>query len=120
MTGLEKRAVRSELEQLKRQYRDRILPANHIITQNIREVVQAILDANSLGVIKSETGTMRSFSTFPGAFGAVEDSWDPDANRIDTRISDGSNLESNTREWELVVIDDQKTVNAAALPGEHG
>ena len=111
--------MQSELAEIKSEYRGHILPPNHPITRQIRGIVQAILDANNLGVVKSETGSMRSFSAFPGMFGG-EDTWDPDSGAIDVRPEDGTHLESNTREWELIVVDDKKTVNAAALPGKIG
>ena len=112
----EKRAVASELAQIKSEYQGRILPPNHPVTQQIRAIVQSILDANNLGAVKGETGAMRSYSAFPGMFGA-EDNWDPDARTADIRSEDGTHLESSTRQWELIVVDDKKTVNAAALPG---
>lgn len=112
----EKRAVASELAQIKREYQGRILPPDHPVTKQIRSIVQSILDANNLGVVKGQTGAMRSYSAFPGMFG-TEDSWDPDSRTTDIRSEDGTHLESNTREWELIVVDDKKTVNAAALPG---
>lgn len=115
--SIEASAVRSELEQMKHQYSDRILPPNHPIARHIRRTVQAILEANNLGVVKGDPNANRVFSILPGL--GAEDSWDPDANMTDTRTKEGSHFESNTREWELIVINDKETVNAAALPGEN-
>jgi len=88
------------------QYRGKILPSNHLITRHVRKVVTRILDSSNLGTLKSDP----SFITPPGV--SIEDLWEPDSGRREDVVPG-----SGGREWELMVINDEKTVNAFASFG---
>lgn len=73
------------------------------------------MDANDLGSLKG--GEM-----VESRFGRVivsDDIWDPDADASSTtsEINNGENIK-NTREWNLIVVNDEKMVNAMATYGK--
>lgn len=114
------------LEKLKRKYKDRILPANHGITQKVRRITQDILKANDLGYMKKETGFC---SVFYQLFGCLlqfaHASVAPSQSGKSGVPMDNDNREGQTRkeglknqEWEVIVVDDPEKVNVSALPGE--
>ena len=113
LKDLELKMFKAELEDLRQQYEHQTLPPNHPITKRVRGIVSNILEANNLGVVKGESSAMQSIFSFGSPQG---DTWDPDSGMA-VKSKEGADLDSNAREWELIVVDDNKTVNAAALPG---
>ncbi|KAK1229021.1 metalloendopeptidase [Marasmius sp. AFHP31] len=92
-------------EQIYQQYKGQILPPDHPLSNHVRRVVSQILSASNLGVVKSH---------HPVAHSPMDDVWNPDAtddfSRSDATLG-------GQREWEVVIVNDKKMVNAAALPG---
>ncbi len=87
------------------------MPPNHPVTQHVRKVIERLLDANNLGTLKS---ARRPESTqAPGP----ESIWD-----VDSGFATGRTEEVNPgvggSEWELMVVKDDKTVNAMASYGQ--
>lgn len=94
-------------EQLLREFRGKILPPDHFLTQQVRVVVTRILEASNLGSLKVEP-------TFIQQVGAsIEDLWQADA-----QAREGPVPGSGGREWRLMVVDDPKVINAMASFGQ--
>lgn len=100
-----------------------MLPPNHPLTRHIRNVVSRILEANHLGSL-ADTPRVVPPSPMEMLFGPgnpPEGAWDPDATphpREGEASGEGSAIGPNRR-WNLVVVKDDKMVNAMAAPGEH-
>jgi metalloendopeptidase OMA1, mitochondrial len=89
----------------------------------VHEIVSRILNANDLGTLRSDPRTpitparvvvhQPSLGGFGGADGeeGAPDLWDPDANATGQRTA------AQGKEWKLLVVNDQKVVNAMAAPG---
>ena len=103
------------------EFKGKLLPQTHPIVQEVRRIVQAIIEANNLGSLK--TSEQGSFVPAAAQKAAQEDgaeaNWDPDA------LSPGIDLSMDrvaggvaTRQWNLLVVDDDSTVNAAAGHGK--
>ncbi|KAI9433225.1 hypothetical protein H4582DRAFT_1989770 [Lactarius indigo] len=92
--------------ELSQQYRAKLLPPSHVVTQHVHRVVSQILEANNLGTLRGDRRVLtppRSVLQSGLGFGngeseeAIPDLWDPD--------STGH------------IVNDQKVVNAMAAPG---
>ena len=94
-------------EQLLEEFRGKILPPNHPLTQVIREIVTRILEASNLGSLKAEP----TFIQQTGA--SIEDLWHADVQKMDEPVPG-----SGGREWRLMVVNDPKVVNAMASFGQ--
>ncbi|CAA7264597.1 unnamed protein product [Cyclocybe aegerita] len=90
------------------------LPANHPLSRHVRRVVSRILHASNLGRIKGEGQSIPTLSPF-GLAQDGEHSWNPDAS-FGAPASAG-NVYGPQKEWEVVVVNDRKMVNAMAAPG---
>lgn len=89
----------------------------------MHDVVSRILNANDLGTLRSDPQTpitpprmvvqQPSLGGFGGGDGeeGAPDLWDPDANATGWRTA------AQGKEWKLLVVNDQKVVNAMAAPG---
>ena len=109
------------------EFQGKILPPNHPLTKHIRRVVATILEANDLGKLQDhdEVGhapqglLSRVFSPHPNGMvspsDAGNDNWNPDSSRPNIEIS--SENVKNTREWNLLVVNDDKMANAMATYG---
>jgi len=108
------------------QYDRKLLPASHVITQHVRRVVSRILDANDLGKLRGagdrQQASISARTALRPSFGwggdgggdgndVAPDSWDPDA------AGRGVVHVASRKEWNLLVVDDPKVVNAMAAPG---
>lgn len=94
-------------EQLLQEFRGKILPPNHHLTQAVRVIVTRILEASNLGSLKAEP-------TFIQQVGAsIEDSWHADVQAREEPVPG-----SGGREWRLMVVNDPKVVNAMASFGQ--
>lgn len=94
-------------EQLLEEFRGRILPPNHPLTQAVRDVVTRILAASNLGSLRAEPTFARQAGT------PVEDLWHADVQNREVPVPG-----SGGREWRLVVVNDSKVVNAMASFGQ--
>ncbi|THH15721.1 hypothetical protein EW146_g4810 [Bondarzewia mesenterica] len=92
------------------EFRGHILPQNHPITRHVHTVVSRILEANNLGFVRSsELGFLGSSESVD----QTSEFWDVDADKTRAEIS----KPLSQREWQLVVVNDAKVMNAMALPG---
>ena len=94
-------------EQLLEEFKGKVLPPNHPLTQTIGEVVTRILEASNLGSLKAEPAFIQQ------AGASIEDLWHAD---IQTREEPVPG--SGGREWRLMVVNDPKVVNAMASFGQ--
>lgn len=112
--------------ELSNQFRGKLLPPSHVITQHVHRVVSRILDANDLGTLRGDPRTPRMLARTVlqpslGGFGNGDeqegspDLWDPDANATTGRHDMAPKL--GRKEWNLLVVNDEKVVNAMAAPG---
>ncbi|KAF9003084.1 peptidase family M48-domain-containing protein [Cyathus striatus] len=98
-------------QQILDEYHGKILPPNHPITRHVRRVVSRILVYSKLGVLKSEEHRhIPRF--FPFGFGDV----DKPASDTDFGASD-SPAYGPEKEWNVLVVNDNKMINAMAIPG---
>lgn len=88
------------------------MPVNHPLTRHINRVVTRILSASNLGTIKSSTITVEQKQ----AQANPDSIWDPDS--VETGRTEEVAPGAGGREWELIVVNDDKVVNAAASYGE--
>ncbi|KAF9782487.1 hypothetical protein BJ322DRAFT_1111347 [Thelephora terrestris] len=92
--------------QLLEEFRGKILPPDHPLTQAVRDIVTRILDASNLGSLKADS-TLKQQAGTP-----IEDSW-----HADVQTREGPVPGSGQREWRLIVVHDPKIVNAMASFG---
>lgn len=95
--------------QLVDEYGPRILPETHPLHRHVYRVVTRILEASNLGVLKSSVQ-----SAAKARAPLQQDVWDPDADAgRQEELAPGL----GGREWQLMVVNDDKMVNAAASYG---
>lgn len=94
-------------EQLLQEFRGKVLPPNHPLTQAVRGVVTRILEASNLGSLKTEPNFIQQAGM------AIEDLWHADVQSMEEPVPG-----SGSREWRLMVVDDPKVVNAMAGFGQ--
>jgi metalloendopeptidase OMA1, mitochondrial len=95
-------ARRSAIEE----YRDTMLPVNHMLSRHVRRVVSRILASSNLGVVRGGD------TTLPYGVGGGEEGWDPDA-----ELKPGMEKPEEEREWDVIVVNDPKMINAQVMPG---
>jgi len=93
--------------ELLEEFRGKILPPNHPLTQAVRDVVTRILEASDLGSLKAEPTFIQQTET------SIEDLW-----HADVQNSEGPVPGSGGKEWRLLVVDDPSVVNAVASFGQ--
>jgi hypothetical protein len=92
------------------EHQDRILPPNHHTTREIAHVVDRLLTANRLGVLNpSYLSCPTPIEPFMNPRDA---SWTAD-DTSDTRAAS----RGKHAEWNLIVVDDDKTIHGAAAYG---
>jgi predicted Zn-dependent protease len=89
-------------EQVLTEYRGKILPPDHAITQFVEQIVSRILESNNLGIVKSQ------HSEF------VQDG---DAIWTSGESSSMQDEDGKQKEWQVYVIHDENKVNAFASLG---
>jgi len=104
--AFEVRMAKEAHAELEREFRGRILPPNHPTTKYVRDIVVKILESSNLGTLKSDPHFIA-----PAGI-SIEDTWAPDAGRKEDAVPG-----SGGREWELMVVHDDKMVNAMATFG---
>ncbi|KAF9650414.1 hypothetical protein BDM02DRAFT_1433520 [Thelephora ganbajun] len=102
----ETRMAKASHEQLLEDFRGKILPPNHPLTQAVRDIVTNILEASDLGSLKMEPTFIQQTGN------SVEDLWDADVQKREEPVPG-----SGGREWRLIVVNDPKVVNAMASFG---
>ncbi|KAK7696428.1 hypothetical protein QCA50_001085 [Cerrena zonata] len=94
-------------DELISEFEGRILPPNHPVTRHVRRVVTRILEANNLGTLKSSAPRSQSVQVQQEIWGT-----DVELGRQEP-VAPGA----GGREWELMVVNDDKMVNAGASYG---
>jgi len=94
-------------EELLKEFRGKILPPNHPLTQAIRDIVTRILEASDLGSLKAEPTFIQQTGT------SIEDLWHADVQKSEDPVPG-----SGGREWRLMVVNDPTVVNAMASFGQ--
>ncbi|KAI0295074.1 hypothetical protein B0F90DRAFT_1213239 [Multifurca ochricompacta] len=106
--------------ELSQQFQGKLLPPSHFVTQHVHRVVSRILEANDLGTLRGDPRAPIPIQNVlqPGfgiGSGDIEDGlpdlWDPDA------TGHGATHGTSRMEWNLLVVNDKKVVNAMAAPG---
>ncbi|KAJ4473138.1 peptidase M48 family protein [Lentinula aciculospora] len=100
------------LQQTIAEYKGRILPADHPVTMHVKRVVQTVLDASHLGVVK---GYSRPQQQFFGDDFSADDVWS--SSSVPSTKSPPPAIASANKEWSVLVVHEPKIVNAAATPG---
>jgi len=102
----ETRMAKESYEDLLKEFRGKILPPDHLLTQAVRQIVTRILEASNLGSLKAEP----TFNQPAGT--SIEDLWHADAQTREEPVPG-----SGGREWRLLVVNDPKMINAMAAFG---
>jgi len=105
----ESKFAQAAYAQLLAEFRGKILPTDHPITRHVRRVITGILDANNLGTLHSSEPHRQ-----PSAEG---DSWAEHPYRAARPQTVNATPESGGKEWNLLVVNDPKVVNAMAMFG---
>ncbi|KZT66307.1 hypothetical protein DAEQUDRAFT_730423 [Daedalea quercina L-15889] len=105
---LEARLAKASHEELVAEYGRQVLPPNHPITRHVRRVVERILEASNLGTVASSEPVHGHALSFDPA-GAM---W-PTA-----QSSENVPPTVGGKQWNLMVVHDDKMVNAAASFGD--
>ncbi|KIK68794.1 hypothetical protein GYMLUDRAFT_153513 [Collybiopsis luxurians FD-317 M1] len=101
------------LQQTLAEFKGRILPGDHPLTMHVKKVVQSVLDASQLGVVQGYTQP-QMMSRYD--FASDVDS-DGGSSSSSSAKSAHSAIASPNKEWNVLVVDERKIVNAAATPG---
>ncbi len=96
-------------DELLSEFKGKILPANHPLTRHVNRVVTRILDASNLGVLKSASPKPLQQTQ------AHDGTWDPDG--LENGRTEDVVPGAGGRQWELIVVNDDTVVNAAATYG---
>ncbi|KJA20647.1 hypothetical protein HYPSUDRAFT_216871 [Hypholoma sublateritium FD-334 SS-4] len=100
-------------KELRQELGSKILPSHHPISIHVQRIVTRLLHANNLGFIREEKA---SPSLLPfGIFEDNESSWNPDMQYGAT--TNPAAVYGPRKEWNVLVVNDNKTVNAMAVPG---
>ena len=89
-------------KELLKEFEGKILPPNHPLTLHVAEVVGKILKSNNLGHLKAPNAARVFEPTTDDVF------WGSSGG------TDALPSETSEKEWELLVVNDNKVVNAAA------
>ena len=91
------------------------LPPDHPLSRHVRRVVTQILHASNLGCIRGEQKP-----SLPSPFGLSVDpegnTWNPDTD-VGAARNPGASY-GPTKEWDVIVVNDMKMINAMANPGK--
>ncbi|OCH92389.1 hypothetical protein OBBRIDRAFT_791378 [Obba rivulosa] len=106
---LEAALAEANRQQLRAAFHDKILPPHHPVVRHVRRVVARILEANRLGTLDDDARPHRAL--------VPDDAWMPEddaAHGLGTGVGAGH---ARQKEWTLVVVNDDKIVNAAVSFG---
>lgn len=91
------------------------LPLNHPITRHVRRVVSRILRASNLGTLAGEASHETGLAGFGGFDTFGREILHPD---VDLGASaHPTETYGPNKEWDVMVVNDRKMVNALAVPG---
>lgn len=102
-------------KELRAELGPKTLPLNHPITKHVRRVASHILHASNLGILSGEQ-PLASLSPFGMSVDPDGTSWNPDA-QFGAAANPGPAY-GPTKEWNVLVVSDQKMINAMAIPGK--
>ncbi|KAF4565630.1 hypothetical protein EYR40_002303 [Pleurotus pulmonarius] len=112
---LEASVGKAAIAELHAEYQSKILPPNHRLTLQVQGIVQRILTASNLGTVKT-SHPQAQFT--PHTNQSSDDIWSGNDDAYGVMASEGRDVgRVAQRDWEVLVINDQKIVNAAASPG---
>ncbi|OSX62976.1 hypothetical protein POSPLADRAFT_1181049 [Postia placenta MAD-698-R-SB12] len=101
----EAKLAKASHDELLAEFRGKVLPENHPVARHVRRVVTRILESSNLGTLSSPE------STYLPTHGASDDLWSPQTQTDDVPPGAGG------RQWNLMVVNDDRIVNAAASYG---
>ena len=105
----ERKLAETAYTSLLAEFRGKILPADHPITRHVRRVITDILETNNLGTLHSSEPHRQPSSG--------DDFWAEDPNGAARPQTVDVTPESGGKEWNLLVVNDPKVVNAMAMFG---
>jgi hypothetical protein len=99
---------------MREEFKHATLPPDHPLTRHVHRVVKQILHASNLGSIRGEEKPELS----PIGLGTDAEGhmWNPDVD-VGAAKDPGDSYGPN-KEWDVIVVNDRKVVNAMANPGE--
>ncbi|KAF7336184.1 Peptidase-M48 domain-containing protein [Mycena venus] len=99
------------LQETLQQFRGKILPLHHPLTQEVRRITRRIITASNLGYLEGDAGASDAESPIvdPWPWGGPMDLPEAEIPRPPTMHPE--------KEWVVLVIDDRNFVNAFAAPG---
>ncbi|KAF8885540.1 peptidase family M48-domain-containing protein [Gymnopilus junonius] len=101
-------------KQLREELAPNTLPPNHPLSRHVRRVVSRILHASNLGVLRGEEQRTH-LSPFGMGWDSEGNVWNPDVEFGAAR--DPKPVYGPTKEWDVIVVNDSKVINAMANPG---
>ena len=102
-------------ESLRNELQGSILPPNHPLSRHVRRVVSRVLHASNLGILRGEAQpSLSPFGVRPNFEG---DAWNPDADF--GAATDPGPTYGPSKEWDVIVVNDPKMINAMANPGRY-
>jgi hypothetical protein len=100
---------------MREEFKHATLPPDHLLTRHVHRVVKRILHASNLGSIRGEDQP-----ALPSPFGLGTDAegrmWNPDVD-VGAARDPGASY-GPKKEWDVIVVNDPKVVNAMANPGK--
>ncbi|KDQ58056.1 hypothetical protein JAAARDRAFT_155715 [Jaapia argillacea MUCL 33604] len=113
----ETRLAQEAQAELVREFHGKVLPPNHPLTRHVRRVVTRILDSNNLGHLKDTEAPFLASQANRDSNGTEggdhPDDWVISGLRRGEEVAPGA----GGREWNLMVVNDDKVVNAMATYG---
>lgn len=106
--NLEATLEKSAYAELLTEFEGKILPPHHPITHHVHRVVSDLLDASDLGSLHS---------TNPRKPPADDGFWPDDPFSVAPSRDQHASPDGGVKEWNLLVVDDRKIVNALAAYG---
>ncbi|KAH9981802.1 peptidase family M48-domain-containing protein [Russula compacta] len=116
----EARLWEASYTELSNQFRGKLLSPSHVITQHVYRIVSRILEANDLGTLRGDPRTpIPTRMALQPSFAFGNDSGEEGFPDLWDQGATGRGVVHGTgrREWNLLVVDDKKVVNAMAAPG---
>lgn len=111
-TGPKYEAAISEMvsRAIREQYSDTTLPPDHLLSRHVRRVASRILAASNLGIVREGAAPFSDIESPDGGVGG--DGWDPDA-----ELNARAGTPGQGKEWDVIVVNDLKMINAQVVPG---
>lgn len=100
-------------QSLYHEFQGSILPPNHPLSRHVRRVVSRVLHASNLGILRGEA--QPALSPFGVRSDFEGDTWNPDVDF--GAAADPGPSYGPSKEWDVIVVNDPKMINAMASPG---